>query len=1072
MAWKGSSQPDVTGAEATKGPALIVRSSRVLILFFAAALVGLAMIFGVLIFQLSRGPISLNFLTPLVERALDSAADGAQVRLHDTVLTWDEEKRELDIRATGLQFLDPTGAVRATVPEMNVTFSARALLRGLIAPTNLELFGPRLKIIRSETGEVSVDFGDGNDASGGSAAPVGLVQELLRAPNRDLASGYLSGVAVRSAFVEFDDRMSGQRFVAPNASVQLSRDEDGIRADGAITVGDGDQAIHLGLSGAYRANSRKTDLGIVFSEIAPSAFAQFAPGLEVLGRLDTQLEGTLTVAIDPDFVAIVGSLDLRAAAGTIDASPHYETPIAFESAALRLNAQQADETVSLESFELGLGETTITVSGDGARDAGMWTTSWEVGLRDLPINDIAGIWPPGLEENAREWVTENIRDGHVGTASLTARATISEDDPEAFSLDEIGGEIRFRDATVHYLRPMEPATGGIGVVRVDSKQIVVDIEQASLRGVIAERGRVVIDGLEGPSRGETIKIDVTVAGPVRDTLEVLDSEPLGFISGFGIDPARTTGTQRTNAVFAFPLLNEITVDAIAVATSSRLIRFSAEDAAFGFSVTSGDLTLNVNRDGLKAEGTAEIGGIPIGLTWNESFIEDSDLRTRYEVRTTLNGAAREKLGIAAAPYLTGPIGLGLTYSLGWDDVGAGAAEIDLTTATLSLEPFGWSKAPDNPGRAFLRFVAPDEDSFSISEFQVAAGDLDAAGAANFLTDDGEFDLQNFRLERLKFGENDVVVNVELPEGVPPIISVGGNAVDLRPVMEDIFDEGDDDGESGTPAMRIVISDQSPIGSVRLGEETRFLDAHGTIINDGVDWSQVNLRGALSNAGRVFVRIAPEENLRRLTFETDDAGGLLRALDWVDTIREGELRVRGTIVGAGADQVIAGQVDMQGFVLTEEPFAAKLLALASFSGIGDVLGGEGITFRRAEVPFQMTRQEVMIENAKARGAEIGVIVSGQIDRETDAIAFAGEVAPAYTLNSLLANIPLIGPVLSGGSEGIFAATFSVDGNLDEPNVSVNPLSVLTPGIVRKLLSGFDADADPEEPPDVEPPVQAQ
>ena len=69
---------------------------------------------------------------------------------------------------------------------------------------------------------------------------------------------------------------------------------------------------------------------------------------------------------------------------------------------------------------------------------------------------------------------------------------------------------------------------------------------------------------------------MTVAGPVRDTLEVLDSEPLGFISGFGIDPARTSGTQRTNAVFAFPLLEEITVDEIAVATSSRLIRFSAE----------------------------------------------------------------------------------------------------------------------------------------------------------------------------------------------------------------------------------------------------------------------------------------------------------------------------------------------------------------------------------------------------------------------------------------------------------------------------------------------------------------
>ena len=243
----------------------------------------------------------------------------------------------------------------------------------------------------------------------------------------------------------------------------------------------------------------------MFSEIAPSAFVPFAPDLEFLARLDTRLDGTLTVAIDPDFAAMVASLDLRAAGGTVDAGPRYEAPIAFDSAALRLNAQQADETISLESLDLVLGETTITVSGDGARSEGAWDTSWTVALRDLPINDLAAYWPQGVEPNTREWVTENIRDGHVGTASLNARATISETDPGASSLDDITAEIQFRDATVHYFRPMEPATGGIGVARIDSSQVVVDIEQASLRGVIAKRGRVVIDGLNGPARGETIR---------------------------------------------------------------------------------------------------------------------------------------------------------------------------------------------------------------------------------------------------------------------------------------------------------------------------------------------------------------------------------------------------------------------------------------------------------------------------------------------------------------------------------------------------------------------------------------
>jgi hypothetical protein len=64
-----------------------------------------------------------------------------------------------------------------------------------------------------------------------------------------------------------------------------------------------------------------------------------------------------------------------------------------------------------------------------------------------------------------------------------------------------------------------------------------------------------------------------------------------------------------------------------------------------------------------------------------------------------------------------------------------------------------------------------------------------------------------------------------------------------------------------------------------------------------------------------------------------------------------------------------------------------------------------------------------------------------------------ISPAYALTGILDNIPLIGDILSGGKgEGIFAMTFTVRGTLDEPEISVNPLSLLAPGILRKVFSG--------------------
>ena len=62
-------------------------------------------------------------------------------------------------------------------------------------------------------------------------------------------------------------------------------------------------------------------------------------------------------------------------------------------------------------------------------------------------------------------------------------------------------------------------------------------------------------------------------------------------------------------------------------------------------------------------------------------------------------------------------------------------------------------------------------------------------------------------------------------------------------------------------------------------------------------------------------------------------------------------------------------------------------------------------------------------------------------------------PAFGLNSVLGNIPLLGDVLvSKKGEGIFGVTYSATGNADQPAISTNPLSMLTPGILRRIFEG--------------------
>ena len=68
-------------------------------------------------------------------------------------------------------------------------------------------------------------------------------------------------------------------------------------------------------------------------------------------------------------------------------------------------------------------------------------------------------------------------------------------------------------------------------------------------------------------------------------------------------------------------------------------------------------------------------------------------------------------------------------------------------------------------------------------------------------------------------------------------------------------------------------------------------------------------------------------------------------------------------------------------------------------------------------------------------------------------------PAYGLNNVFAQVPLFGPILGGGqNEGLFAVNFRISGLASSPTLTVNPLSAVAPGFLRKLFGAGSAAMD--------------
>jgi len=134
-----------------------------------------------------------------------------------------------------------------------------------------------------------------------------------------------------------------------------------------------------------------------------------------------------------------------------------------------------------------------------------------------------------------------------------------------------------------------------------------------------------------------------------------------------------------------------------------------------------------------------------------------------------------------------------------------------------------------------------------------------------------------------------------------------------------------------------------------------------------------------------------------------------------------------------------------------PALARLLSIASFSGAGALLSGEGIPFNRLAGQVIFSGDLISLNGLRAYGGALGINASGNVDRVKEQISIAGTLVPAYTLNSVLGNIPVLGNLLVGGEgQGIFAANFSLYGPSEDPKVSVNPLSTLAPGVLRNLF----------------------
>ena len=1098
---------------------------------FAAAV----LIVGVAAWRLSEGPIRTDFLTPYLQAAINETG-GNTVQIGGTFLVWEEERRQLVLHAAEVVVRDPEEKLIASLPEVAFELSVTAALQGTIAPNQIEIIAPRIRLQRAKDGSIS--FGEDATvppvtaegaeapAAGSLAAAAGrgedvvlgrMIGELLgeRDPANPLS--FLDEVRIRDGQIYVRDELFGLSWAAPSADISLRRDIAGLAGDMSISFTGRNDPATFDSSFLFDKRARVVDFAASFTDISLANLAKAFPVLAPVGGLTSRITGSVTTSLSLDGEVGHTGFDLQGFAGTLRIPGIEMRPLPVRDLTMRGRYDSTESRFELDEARISLGSSaapgpTFGIGGIFDYDPldGGWAIDTDATLEDVPLADLDTYWPESIASNARPWVVKNVTSGQADRATAALSVSVPAGDFSAAEVTSLTGTLQYRDLEVHYLRPLPPIRKISGTAEFDLDSLRFAVETGRLEGLALGDSTVNITGFQASDskRGiyEQLTIDTKAVGPVYDTLALLEHPRLDLLSKLGLSAEGSGGAVSAQLGFQFPLTKTLSFDDVTLQVEGAVHSGQLKNVFFGEDMTEGQLSVSLDENGMQLSGPLRLGGVPLSVSWKESFAETAQVRSVMEAEIPRSSdAERARFGLDIGDAVQGP--LAATVSMVSRDNGLSTLRVsaDLKEATMSLPEIHWQKEPGTDGSLSLTIELDSSGPLAYRDIVLQAGDLIARGKATPGRD--RAGLGAIELERVAFGRSSLQdVKLQLDEdGID--VAIGRGTLDAGPFLNDdaAAEEGAPPDGAETAPPPVTETAEAPrsfqpltvrapdLDVLYFAEDRRLERVNLELRRRTTGWETIRLSGSIPEqywsprpappaedapaegaqadgeaAGGVDeATVTAELNRRylqlsfapdaagsgqRLLAQSDDLGALLRATNITDSVVGGRIQVTGESAGPSPTHPIVAEVQARDFVMVNAPAMAKLLTVASFTGVLDLLRGEGIPFQGMDGQFVLDDGVAKTDLMRIYGASLGFTAKGEIDFDEDAIDLTGVVVPAYSINNFLSKIPLLGTLLTGGEgEGLIAVVYKVKGEVDDPEVSVNPLSALTPGFLRNIFT---------------------
>ncbi|MCD8526474.1 MAG: DUF3971 domain-containing protein [Alphaproteobacteria bacterium] len=1038
-----------------------------LLVIEALAVLGVlaALLLGVAMWRLQQGPIDLNFARDYIAQALEDPDSGIEAQIGNAALYWPDPAGPLFVGVQNLLLTNDQGQKIIEIGEASIGLSRSRLLIGRIAPTALIIKKPGLRIIRRE--DNTLDFGfAGNSAPSTPSDDTGILDKLIQFvahPGDEAAQNSrfyrLRALDIEDATIMVEDHVLGVSWFAPwPFNLSLKSNRQGLEAyfDFALP-GAGEKPSDIQVNANYAWESKSLDFSLDFEDFNLQFLTSRLPELGPLSQTSLPISGTIDGTFEKETGLSTLHAALKAASGAMRIPAVRPEPLGYKDLDIDISYDKKKGNLELTSASLTLEDIPLkahgafTVALDDTDQPQKIDGALEAIIPALEHPQIVTLWPEVLkEDSSREWIVDKIKTGYYTNLSAKADMAFNKtDEGWQFDISSLLGGFDFEGGTVDYRAPLHQLEDGkgSGLFDLGKDTLTIKVESGKIGDIAVESAELLFTEVIADGKGGVI-INTKTKGPLKTYLEYAGKDPINLTDSLSFDIEKVKGDTVMEAMLDFPTRKDVKLSEFKIDISGTINDIFIPALIGQADLTGGPLTIKANHETALIEGSALLGGQAMTVK-REGFLrsEGKPYKNKTTAKITTTPELRTALGIDVSDFIdnTAIVNLSQTEYAG----GKTTADItaDLTQARIMIEPFGYEKLPGVKGSLKTSAILQDDKLRELKDFTVEAEHLKIEPSQlTFTETDGEVTVQSAVMPQ--FFVNETLANLSMERaGKQMKIILNGKFLDARALLKD---DKKPDAEPKTPMLISVSVDQMRTAddqTVQYAKIYADINAEGAFDQFEVD--------AIAGAGDVYLRYKPDEQGERsFHFEADDAGAALKAFGVYDNIVDGTISVHARPVDGPQSRNLSGTATLNNFKVVKAPALARLLGAMSVPGLLELLGNDGLVFSKLESGFTWNYKQagslLTLKDGRTSGNSLGLTFDGTINRGTDIMDLKGTIIPLSTMNKIVGSIPLIGDLITGGTGSVFAATYTMRGETEDPDVSVNPLSVLTPGILRRIL----------------------